>query len=183
MQLPLPVRRRLLRHGFSIVEVVVATAVLAIGMLALTSTTWRVHALTASNEDRRLAQNDLRAITEQIMSLSEAALEDPDTWAGTATAAFAPGGTPGNTFDIPGLERVPGKPAVGTIRLVTDETVTDAQLGLTLGMPRDLDGDGVASNTNVGATARLLPVILDLSWASGTGSRRARHGFYLLGIR
>ena len=183
MHLPLPVRQRQLRRGFSLVEVVVATAVLAIGMLALTSTMWRVHALTASNEDRRLAQNDLRAISEQIISLSEAALEDPDTWSGTVAAAFAPGGAPGNTFDIPGLERVPGAPSVGTIRVITDETRTDAQLGVTLGMPRDLDGDGAASNTNVGATARLLPVVLDLQWAAGSGSRRARHGFYLLGIR
>jgi prepilin-type N-terminal cleavage/methylation domain-containing protein len=178
-----PLQRRPRSSGFSLIEIVVATAVLAIGMLALTSTMWRVHALTASNEDRRLAQNDLRSISEQIIALSEGALEEPETWAGTVSAAFALGGTPGNTFAIAGLEPIAGAPSVGTIRVITDETLTDKTLGITLGMPRDLDGDGAATNTNVTANARLLPVVLDLQWSGGSGNRRARHGFYLLGVR
>jgi hypothetical protein len=41
----------------------------------------------------------------------------------------------------------------GSIRIVTDETATDAALGMELGMPRDLNGDGDAADTDVSGHA------------------------------
>ena len=63
--------------------------------------------------------------------------------------------------------------------LVTDETRTDAALGCQLGMPRDLDGDGLATNTNVSGTALLIPVVVRARWSGSRGNQAITHGFYL----
>jgi hypothetical protein len=85
------------------------------------------------------------------------------------------------TFQVEGLNPVPGQATVGTVRLVTDETATDTALGVELGMPRDLDGDGLATNVAVTTTARLLPVVFEVRWGSPWGEQRIMQGMWILG--
>jgi len=81
---------------------------------------------------------------------------------------FGAGGTQGPTFDVPGLPGV----EQGTITLITNETSTDATLGMALGMPRDLDGDGKATSTDVSLTARVIPALVEVRWTRpGQGER------------
>ncbi len=76
---------------------------------------------------------------------------------------WGPAGTQGETFVVPGLESA--VPA-GRVRVIIDETVTDTDLGMEFGMPRDLDGNGLATSTNVSATAMALPVIVEVRWGA-----------------
>lgn len=172
--------RRPARAGFTLIEVVITAAVLFIGLLAMTSTSWVVHSLRGTYADKQLAHQGMQAIVEDLYSLSEVARDDEDGWAPTILERFGAGGNPGPTFNVQGLEAWPDRESVGTITIVTDETQGDVDLGVTIGMPRDLNGDGAVNDTNVGDDAVLLPVIVEMRWRGEAGNRQMRQCIYLL---
>lgn len=166
--------------GFTLIEVVITAAVLFIGLLAMTSTSWVVHSLRGTHADKQVAHQALQGIVEDLYALSEIARDDEDGWAPTILARFGVGGAPGPTFNVRGLDPWPGEASVGTVTIVTDETATDIDLGVAIGMPRDLNGDGAVNDTNVGDDAVLLPVIVQLRWRGEAGNRQLRQCIYLL---
>lgn len=178
-------RRRPGRRGFTLVEVGLAMTVLMVALLAMSATTLQTHSLRRQNRERAIAQNGIRLMSEQVHAISDRILRDSngDTaqWTRDLTAALAPGGELGSTFDIPELNVQAGRQAIGTVRMVFDETVTDAALGLELGMPRDLDGDGVADNGDVSNNARIIPVVLIADWTGVSGDQRITHPFFVIG--
>lgn len=89
----------------------------------------------------------------------------------------AAGSGPGPHFVAPGLRDAsdPDQAAEVSIRFFTDETADLPELGL----PRDLDGDGVASNVDTGRVddhgrimATTLPYALTLSFRGAGGEAR-----------
>ncbi len=168
--------------GFSLLEVMISSGVLVIGLLALTSTSMVAHSLDRSDEARQTASQALRAATERVQALSIRAATDELGWATTLSDSLLPGGTPGAVFDVPRLEAWAGEASVGSLTLITDETLTDASLGVNLGMPRDLNGDGDASDTDVADNATVLPVIVRVRWDMGEGEREMSQGLFVVGI-
>ncbi len=165
------------QSGFTLIEVAVAVIVLLVGLMALSASAVRVQGLARAARERMAAQNALRAKAEEIRSVSRAGLSDPLGWGlhvSNAIAALA-------TFPVEGLTPIEGQPSVGSVRLITDETQADAALGVELGMPRDLDGDGLATNNAVTTTARLLPVVFEVRWNSPWGEQRITQGLWILG--
>lgn len=167
------------RSGFTLIEVSLAMTVLLVAMLATTATTLRAHSLRRTNRERVQAQNAVRGAAERLQSLASRAVDDPAGWSTAVINAVAVNGDVAPTFDISELTAQPNQATVGTITLVTDETRTDAALGCQLGMPRDLDGDGLATNTNVTGTALLLPAIVRARWHGQRGDQTITHGFFL----
>ncbi len=168
-------------RGFTLVELAVAMSILLIGIASVVSATSRMNALRKYNRERGLGQNALRSMAERIHAAAYRFSEDPATWSQELLGAYGPGGTPGNTFPVLGLNVSPTQTTQGEVSFVSDETTTDADLGLELGMPRDLNGDGDALDADVTASARILPVILDLRWTGQNGESRLAHGFYVMG--
>lgn len=168
------------RSGFTLIEVVITAAVLFIGLLAMTSTSWVVHSLRESSVGKELAHQALQAVVEDLHALSEVSRDDDGGWAAAVLDRFGAGGDPGATFNVRGLDPWPGEATVGTITIVTDETRTDLELGAALGMPRDLNGDGGVDDTDVEGDAVLLPVIVQLRWRGEAGNRQLRQFIYLL---
>jgi len=80
------------------------------------------------------------------------------------------------------LTPVDANTPVGTIMIVTDENASDSDLGLAVGMPRDLDGDGIVNSSDVSATATKLPVILEVRWKGFRGIRSIKHVMWITGI-
>ena len=167
------------RSGFTLIEVSLAMTVLLVAMLATTATTLRAHSLRRTNRERVQAQNAVRGAAERLQSLAARAVDDPAGWSTTVINSVAANGDVAPTFDVPELTAQANQATVGTITLVTDETRTDAALGCQLGMPRDLDGDGLATNTNVSGTALLIPVVVRARWSGSRGNQAITHGFYL----
>jgi prepilin-type N-terminal cleavage/methylation domain-containing protein len=168
------------RSGFSLVEVMIATCVLTIGLLALSSTSVVIHSLDRADEARSQATSAIQRVVEHSKSVSARSTQgNVGTWATRVTAALRPGGVIGDVFDVPGLDPWQANPNIGTVLVITDETVTDASLGVTLGMPRDLNGDGDAGDADVSADATLLPVIVRTRWGGAGGDREATQAFYL----
>ena len=163
--------------GFTLVEVALAVIVLLVGLMALSASAVRVQGLARAARERMAAQNALRAKAEEIRSISRAGLADPLGWGLHVTGALAALAT----FPVEGLTPIEGQTTVGSVRLITNETLDDAALGVELGMPRDLDGDGAATNNAVAGSARLLPVVLEARWTSPWGEQHLTQGLWILG--
>jgi hypothetical protein len=144
----------------TLLEVHLAIGVLAVILMVLVSTTASTERLRRFTEEKETARE---ALQEQVahfrsLGLSGVVAEFAEAEAGTT-----------RTFAVPGLDRQ-GEPS-GQVTIVTDETTTDAELGLEIGMPRDLDGDGLATNPDVSESATVLPVIVTVTWRGVAGRR------------
>ena len=170
------------RAGLSLIEVVVAVAVLSVGVLAVASTSMAVSSLDGTERESYLATTRLKSLSEEIQAYSNDARDDARGWPIAMVAALRPGGLFGDEFDVLGLAPQAGAPAVGSIEVILDERRTDADIGVALGMPRDLEADGEALSPDVSASAQVLPVVLRLRWRGETGEREMTHAFYVLGL-
>jgi Tfp pilus assembly protein PilV len=167
--------------GFTMLEVSLALTVLVVALVATTASNLRMQALRRSNHDRVVAQNAVQSIAERIQSIARAGTSDPAGFGSHVTAALAAGGELGAAFDVPGLTPVQGGGRVGRIQVITNETATDAALGVELGLPRDLNGDGDAADVDVSASAHVLPVVVSVRWHGQSGDRAIVHPFYVFG--
>jgi len=167
------------KGGFTLLEVSLAMTVLLVALMAATLSTLRMHSLRRVNRERVLAQNAVRSVCERLHSLSTRGLTEPAGWTATILGGVAPGGELGPDFAPAELTPRAGAVSVGSLLVITDETRTDQELGVQLGLPRDLDGDGAATNTDVGANALLLPVIVRARWHGAGGDAQVAHAFYV----
>jgi hypothetical protein len=153
-----------------------------IGLVAIISATSKMHSLRRLVRERVLAQNAIRSVAERVHARSFGLSNThSDQWVDQLLLVYGPGGTVGNTFDVRGLDALPGAASVGTIQVLTDERLDDDAIGYELGLPRDLNGDGDATDADVTADAHILPIILELRWRGQTGDITLRHAFYVLG--
>ena len=167
------------RGGFTLIEVVITSAVLFIGLLAMTSTSWVIHSLRGTYADKQLAHQALQGVIEDLYAQSELAVDAEDGWGQALLDLYGPGNA-GATFNVQGLDPWDDEATVGTVTVVVDETRTDADLGVQLAMPRDLNGDGLVNDVDVTDDAVLLPVIVQLRWRGEAGNRQMRQAIYLL---
>lgn len=173
-------------RGFTLAELALAMTVLMVALMSISAATLRTHTLRRQNQERSLAQNAVRGFSERIQAIAWQNSADPDTWAGNVIAELNPGGSIGNQFNVNGLNPTNAAGTVGTITVLTDETQTDAALGFELGMPRDLNGDGLADNADISLPLtvpppRLLPIVITVQWTGVTGPTRIDHPFFVMG--
>ncbi|MGD2016604.1 MAG: prepilin-type N-terminal cleavage/methylation domain-containing protein [Planctomycetota bacterium] len=168
------------RKGFTLLEVLITVAVLMVGLLAMSSTSVVVNSLRRSASDRARAHAAVQAISQDLLSVARVSSEDPALWAGEILDVYGPDGSPGNELPVTGLDPWTGSDHIASVTIITDETATDSEYGLNLGMPRDLDGDGVASNTDVTSNASLLPAIVEVRWRHAGGEFEVKQVVYLL---
>lgn len=164
--------------GFSLVELSLVMGVLLFTLLVLSSSLGESIKLGESNEETALAIDGARQIVEVLDGVEEFgdvfALynadpgDDPD----------GPGTAPGAGFAVEGLQPAEDDPdqLVGEIvfpaapdgsgGLVLDELLDDPDLG----MPRDLDGNGLVDSSAV-TDYRLLPVLVRMRWVGTQGER------------
>lgn len=168
-------------QGFTLIELAIAISVLMIGMVSVLSATSQMHGLRKQNRQRATVQNACRSIAERIHARSHELSSNTATWSEELVETFGEDGAFGNEFDVRTLGNLVGRDADGLITVITDETATDAELGVRIGMPRDLDGDGAADNSDVTVGAKILPVLLEVRWRSPSGTGIYRHAFYVMG--
>ena len=163
--------------GFSLLEVVVAVAVLTVGLLAMTSTSLQANDLRRADASRLAARNAMEAMVREVEVVAASIDPTSGAWADQLLDAFAP---PNDTLDAPGLEPWEGEPSVVRVELFADETLGDEDIGFRLGMPRDLDGDGDAGSSDVENSAQMLPVVVRARWQTPAGPRELSQGFFVL---
>jgi len=174
-------RKRGKDAGFTVVEMALATTMLMVGIMAISAATLRMHQLGRQNRERTIAHNAMTQMGERLNSASAIAALTPSTWADTVIGAYSEGGTIGNLFSVTGLSPIDGQEKPGAIEFITDETLTDKELVVAMGMPRDLNGDGDATDTDVSETVQLLPATITISWAVRGADMSIKHPLFLMG--
>lgn len=139
------------QRGMTLIEVTFVVISLTVALAAVTQSMATGSAARYRLERQALALDAVRDVAETVRATP---IDD-------IVGTFGAAGDPGERFSIPGLD---GEELAGRILIISDETLTDQEIGMTLGMPRDLDGDGAATNTDVTGTALVIPVIVEARW-------------------
>ena len=165
--------------GFTLVELLVVTVILAVAMNLLTTALVSSNRLAPMNRETGQAMNAVRDKIEEIrdtpfqdiwMTFNAEPLDDPGG-AGTA---------PGRFFAVPELQLrrndvdgFVGEVFFPTIGTELREDLADRDLG----MPRDLNGDGVVDALDHSGDYDYLPFRVRLEWRSKHGLPRQLQGF------
>lgn len=161
-------------------EVTIAAVVLVIGMLALITSITASLRLVETNRETALAHQAARSLAERMQNLTFSQIFATYN-ASTADDPGGAGTAPGAAFDVPGL-RVPigrghGHAAaiarVGSVQFPTLATgqLSEDRVDADLGMPRDLNGDGVVTAGAMPGNYLVLPVRIRIQWQGAGGFR------------
>jgi hypothetical protein len=147
----------------SLIELVIAMAVITIAILGLLSALTSNINLTDSNRELALAINAARSMTET--------LQDYPTY----SQIFSAYSGTNASFDVSELSPITGAPNGKPGQIVFPgsggmllENVTDSNLG----MPRSLNGDAVIDGNNHAGDYTILPVTIRIEWQTKTGARK-----------
>lgn len=158
-------------RGFSLVEVLISTVVIAVALLASAGTLGTTLRLSRVVSERDVAQRAATAVLQDVASVEFAKVlasydADPSNDPGGA------GKAPGAKFAVAGLNPPAGvnPDAVGEVVFPLAGTAVREDLVLPeLGMPRDLNGDGRIDGADHAADCRLLPVLVRVRWQGVEG--------------
>jgi type II secretory pathway pseudopilin PulG len=160
----------------TLIEVMLSATVMVVGLLGFLGVTVMAIDTSSANREADLATDAARQAIETMQAadfadafrLFNADPADDPGGAGTA---------PGNAFAVAGLDPLPTDPdgTVGEIILPavavggSEELREDVQEAV-LGMPRDLNGDGLQDALDHAADYGILPVLVRLEWRGATGA-------------
>lgn len=156
------------RRGSSLVELLVAAAVMMVGLLAFARTLGGALELGRANRQTAQASAAAQAIVERLFAADAAHVfalynDDPDD------DPEGPGTAPGSRFAVAGLEAcaqdagLGGRiyfPVVAGTPGVLREDLADAKLRT----PLDLDLDGAVDDADHSGDYRMLPVRIRIAW-------------------
>ena len=164
--LPRPRSRVSTRQGMTVIELLVVMTVLATALHMTAAALINTGRVEPKQRETSLALDAARDLSERLRDLDPARLfalynEDPDD------DPDGPGTAPGAHFAVNGLDPRPddadgfvGHVEFPTVGNQLREDVDDRDLG----MPRDLDLDGVIDDLDHAANYRALPYRLVLEW-------------------
>lgn len=163
------------RAGFTLLEVMLACILMAVAVLGLMALIPTTAQMTETTEEGNLSMQACHQMSEAIRQYADkdfayvwrvynsVSSDDPN---GIGTA-------PGAAFSIEGLLNATGTSDVGSITFYTDETAVVDEVGL----PKDLNGDGDANDTDVSGDFELLPYRMSVSWKDQRGLLRSQDFF------
>jgi hypothetical protein len=160
-----------------LVEVMVAMSVLVVGLLAYCRAVVSAAIAARTTRETTLATEAAWRVVEQM----RAAQNFNQVFAMyNTTTADDPGAcvvSPGANFAVPGLQAVVGDPDGFPGEIVFPTTVVagapqlrEDVVNAKLGMPRDLNGDGVVDANNHAGNYQLLPVLVRVRWRGVGGN-------------
>lgn len=166
-----PARGRPPRRGFTLLEVLVVMVILTFAVGMLSSAMTAASRLGAQQRESALAGEEARRMLElmrgedfaQLYARYNTVPDDDPGGAGTG---------PGANFAVPGLRAVtgdadglPGQILFPSAGAALYENVENEALG----MPRDLDCDGLVDSANHASDYRILPVEVRVQWQGYAG--------------
>lgn len=159
----------------TLVEVMVAMSVLVVGLLAYTRAVASAALAARTTRETTLATEAAWRVVEsmraqqnfnQVFSLyNTTAADDPMGIAAPGANFAVPGLRPviGDADGMPGEIVFPTSTVGGVVQLREDT------VNVKLGMPRDLNGDGVIDALDHSTDYKLLPVIVRVCWQGSAG--------------
>jgi len=163
-------------RGFSIVEMVVVFAIVTIAVSMFARTLASSKKLDPLSTETTIAASAARSVLERMRNnpfehifplYNHPASDDPG----------GPGTAPGWQFDVEGLTPLePGKKCGTIIFPANGANLREDFEDDFLGMPRDLNADGVIDGLNHASDCLLLPIRIRVEWIM-QGSRGTRRSF------
>ena len=153
----------------------IAVTLISLVLVALSNSILTSMKATGVNKESALASDGIAEMVERLQGVGSFkdvfALYDanPNDDPGIA------GSAPGNHFSVKGLQPPDGDPIgfVGEIVFPTIGTqLREDVVDRDLGMPRDLNGDGIIDSADHAGDYKVLPVLLRLHW-KGVGVQRS----------
>lgn len=159
----------------TLLEITIAITLMATGMVVSSKSIVSSMVATETARETTAATQAARSIVETLR-----ATQFSDVFATfNADAADDPGGAgtaPGSGHVVPGLDPQQGDPdglaleirfpaAAGAPGVLREDIVDPA-----LGMPRDLNGDGVMDAVDHSGDFQILPVVVRIQWTGAIGS-------------
>ena len=155
-------------RGITLLEVMVAAAFLCVAMAGISTVLSATYKHSELLHEYELAESTALSVVEEVQYLADTSFSNLYVYfdADPSNDPEGPGTAPGDTFGnltVPGLVASSDSPTGQLVEIIvhTNETEVNARLGL----PRDLDGDGVADNPDVSASYKILPVTVRIHWA------------------
>jgi len=162
------------RSAFTLIEVTIVIAILSVAVGLFAQTMVASARIDPVSEETRIAAEAARMQLEDMRALDFAHIFATYN-ANPADDPAGAGSAPGAWFAVPGLVPVSGAPGVGRVVFPTvGGALSESVVDVTLGMPHDLDGDGVIDNDDHSTNAIILPVRVELEWASRSGRQGKR---------
>ncbi len=166
-----PVLIKMKQKGFTLVEVMVTVTIMSVGILGLLQTLLLTTRLNTFSKEKTIAMEAAREKLEELRvykfqeiyrAFNSDPSDDPD----------GPGTGPGPNFEVQGLNVRSDDPdgVTGRIAFPERETTVDPELG----MPRDLNGDGLITDDDISLDYIFLPVSIYVEWARDQGPREIR---------
>jgi prepilin-type N-terminal cleavage/methylation domain-containing protein len=162
---PVPTPPRGAREGgFTLIELMIASAVLMVGLLATASSVLTSQRVNIQSRETTRAVEGAKAAIERMRGEDVRTLfarynddenDDPD----------GPGTGPGASFDVAGLAG-PGGTAAGTIAFTLDEPALGVDLN------GDADRVDTLGNSILGLDYLVLPITVSVEWTGIAGRRR-----------
>ncbi len=143
--------------GFSLLEVLAGLVFVTIGLLGFTAL------LVSSEKSSEVAAQEF-LVASTLSDVAETIRSTP----------FRDIAANYQNFSI-NISEIDG---TGTVTLILDET-DSSRNAQAFGLPRDLDGDGMATQINVAATYGLLPVKVEITWSDSRGTQTRSLRFFL----
>ena len=162
-------------------EVTLMGLLAAFLLAAISSMLHMASVLHRSDDELELAGAALETLRQEVLASCESAREAPAGWSSAVVDTFAPGGVGAAVRAVEGLTPWEGARGVCSVEVITDETLSDRELDLCLGLPRDLDDDWIVANADVRENARLLPLLLRARWHGAAGEREIVQPLYVEG--
>jgi prepilin-type N-terminal cleavage/methylation domain-containing protein len=180
--------------GFTLVEVMIALVIIVLALQGFSQSIVSSMVAADADADVRRATEGGRQAMEQVKGANFEDIfalynDDPSDDGDVDDPANNP--ALGSNFDIPGLSPVDGDPdgSVGkiTLPIVLDGATGEAHLRedvkyTALGLPRDLDGDGIIDAADHGDYYLILPVIVRVEWQGASGPSYVEFKTLLSGI-
>jgi type II secretory pathway pseudopilin PulG len=159
----------------TLIELMVGIVILLIGVLGFVRSLVSIGSSSQKQRELARATQAARDVMERI-----GAEAFPEAFrrfnSDPADDPGGPGTAPGSNFAVAGLSALPGDPDgfpgevlfptfdLAPSQLREDVTIAD------LGMPHDLNGDGVIDSNNHALDYKLLPVIVRVRWRTASGA-------------
>jgi type II secretory pathway pseudopilin PulG len=161
------------RAAFTLLELLVSATIFMLVSGAVVTTLALSTALNRTNRETALAVRAAQSLLEELKGVEEFeeiyarynATSDDDPAAGSSPGqGFAVAGLSARSDDADGFVGALEFPGTGKELLEDGE---DAELGL----PRDLDGDGLVDAADHAGDYRILPVRVVVEWSGQNGAR------------
>jgi prepilin-type N-terminal cleavage/methylation domain-containing protein len=162
-------------NAFTLLELMITVTLVSLVLVALSNSILTSMKVTGVNKESALASDGIADLVERLQGVGHFKDVFALYNANPNDDPGIPGSAPGNHFSVHGLQVPDDEPggSVGEIIFPTIGNQLREDVVLPdLGMPRDLNGDGIIDSADHAADYKLLPVLIRLHW-KGVGAKRS----------